>query len=143
MRSLTWFGLVGLPVVAAVLGGCAHAARDTQGFALVNTAAVDGPFMDTWQATKAVLRERGLDLYTRDKRGVFVAYSAAKRRRLFMPKRTKFTISLGLNFFRSSYDVHWGYLMAASLVAMLPMVIVFFLAQKQFIEGISFSGLKG
>jgi multiple sugar transport system permease protein len=62
---------------------------------------------------------------------------------IFLHDHSKFTISLGLNFFRSSYDVHWGYLMAASLVAMLPMVIVFFLAQKQFIEGISFSGLKG
>jgi multiple sugar transport system permease protein len=62
---------------------------------------------------------------------------------IFLHDQSKFTIALGLNFFRSSYDVHWGYLMAASLVAMLPMVIVFFLAQKQFIEGISFSGIKG
>jgi multiple sugar transport system permease protein len=62
---------------------------------------------------------------------------------IFLHDHSKFTISLGLNFFRSSYDVHWGYLMAASLVAMLPMVIVFFLAQKQFIQGISFSGMKG
>lgn len=62
---------------------------------------------------------------------------------IFLHNHSKFTISLGLNFFRSSYDVHWGYLMAASLVAMLPMLLVFFLAQKQFIEGISFSGLKG
>jgi len=62
---------------------------------------------------------------------------------IFLHDHNKFTIALGLNFFRSSYDVHWGYLMAASLVAMLPMVIVFFLAQKQFIEGISFSGIKG
>ena len=62
---------------------------------------------------------------------------------VFLHDHSKFTIALGLNFFRSSYDVRWGYLMAASLVAMLPMVIVFFLAQKQFIEGISFSGIKG
>jgi multiple sugar transport system permease protein len=33
--------------------------------------------------------------------------------------------------------------MAACVVTMLPVVIVFFLAQKQFIEGISLSGLKG
>jgi multiple sugar transport system permease protein len=62
---------------------------------------------------------------------------------IFLHDHSKFTIALGLNFFRSSYDVHWGYLMAASLVAMMPMVLVFFLAQKQFIQGISFSGLKG
>lgn len=62
---------------------------------------------------------------------------------IFLHNHSKFTLALGLNFFRGSYDVRWGYLMAASLVAMLPMVIVFFLAQKQFIEGISFSGIKG
>ena len=62
---------------------------------------------------------------------------------VFLHDQSKFTITLGLNFFRSTYDVHWGYLMAASLVAMLPMAIVFFLAQKQFIKGISLSGLKG
>jgi len=62
---------------------------------------------------------------------------------VFLHDQSKFTVALGLNFFRGTYDVHWGYLMAASLVAMLPMIIVFFLAQKQFIEGISLSGLKG
>lgn len=62
---------------------------------------------------------------------------------VFLHDQSKFTVALGLNFFRSSYDVHWGYLMAASLVAMLPIVVVFFLAQRQFIEGISLSGLKG
>jgi len=34
-------------------------------------------------------------------------------------------------------------LMAASLIVMLPVLIVFFLAQKQFIEGIAKSGIKG
>jgi multiple sugar transport system permease protein len=33
--------------------------------------------------------------------------------------------------------------MAASLIVMLPVLIVFFLAQKQFIEGIAKSGIKG
>jgi multiple sugar transport system permease protein len=33
--------------------------------------------------------------------------------------------------------------MAASVVALLPMVVIFFLAQKTYIEGISFSGIKG
>jgi multiple sugar transport system permease protein len=33
--------------------------------------------------------------------------------------------------------------MAASLVVTLPMVVIFFLAQRQFIEGITMTGLKG
>lgn len=62
---------------------------------------------------------------------------------VFLHKQTNYTIALGLNFFRSTYTVHWGYLMAASIVALLPMVIVFFFAQRYFIEGITFTGIKG
>lgn len=62
---------------------------------------------------------------------------------IYLHEQSKYTISLGLSFFRSTYDVRWGYLMAASLVTMLPVVIVFFLAQRVFIQGITVTGLKG
>lgn len=62
---------------------------------------------------------------------------------IYLHEQTKYTVSLGLSFFRSTYDVRWGYLMAAALVTMLPMVIVFFLAQRVFIQGITLTGLKG
>jgi multiple sugar transport system permease protein len=62
---------------------------------------------------------------------------------IYLHDQTKYTISLGLSFFRSSYDVRWNYLMAASFVTMLPMVFVFFVAQKSFIEGITLTGIKG
>jgi multiple sugar transport system permease protein len=62
---------------------------------------------------------------------------------IYLHDQSKYTISLGLNFFRSSYDVRWAYLMAASLVTMLPVILVFFLTQKLFIKGISLTGLKG
>jgi multiple sugar transport system permease protein len=62
---------------------------------------------------------------------------------IYLHDQSKYTVALGLNFFRSTYTVRWGYLMAACVVTMLPMVIIFFLAQKRFIEGISLSGLKG
>lgn len=52
-------------------------------------------------------------------------------------------ILLGLSFSRSSCDVRWAYLMAASMVTMLPVILVFFLAQKLFIEGIAPTGMKG
>jgi multiple sugar transport system permease protein len=61
---------------------------------------------------------------------------------IYLHDQAKYTVSLGLSFFRSTYDVHWGYLMAASLVTMLPVVIVFFLAQRLFIQGITLTGLK-
>jgi multiple sugar transport system permease protein len=62
---------------------------------------------------------------------------------VFLHKNVNYTVALGLNFFRSSYNVHWGYLMAASIAALIPMVIVFFFFQRYFIEGITFTGIKG
>ena len=62
---------------------------------------------------------------------------------IYLHDQSKYTISLGLSFFRSSYDVRWGYLMAASLVTMLPVIAVFFLTQRLFVEGIALTGLKG
>jgi ABC-type glycerol-3-phosphate transport system permease component len=54
-----------------------------------------------------------------------------------------FTLALGLRSFRSDYQVEWSYLMAASLVAMMPVIILFFFAQRYFIQGIVFTGVKG
>jgi multiple sugar transport system permease protein len=62
---------------------------------------------------------------------------------IYLHDQTKYTVSLGLSFFRSNYDVRWAYLMAASLTVTLPVIIVFFLAQRAFIEGITLTGLKG
>src|SRR5690606_18142703 len=53
-----------------------------------------------------------------------------------------YTVQLGLAIFRDRYTTEWGSLMAGSVVATLPILIVFFLAQKQFIQGIALSGLK-
>lgn len=62
---------------------------------------------------------------------------------IYLNDQSKYTISLGLSFFRSTYQVNWAYLMAASLVTMLPIVVVFFLAQRVFIQGITLTGIKG
>lgn len=62
---------------------------------------------------------------------------------IYLHDQSHYTVALGLNFFRSSYQVQWALLMAASLVTMLPVIIVFFLAQRLFIEGISLTGVKG
>jgi ABC-type glycerol-3-phosphate transport system permease component len=62
---------------------------------------------------------------------------------IYLHEQTKYTVSLGLSFFRSNYDVRWAYLMAASLTVTLPVIIVFFIAQRTFIEGITLTGLKG
>ena len=62
---------------------------------------------------------------------------------IYLHDQSRYTVSLGLSFFRSSYDIRWAYLMAASLVTMLPVIIIFFFAQRLFIEGIALTGMKG
>jgi multiple sugar transport system permease protein len=51
-------------------------------------------------------------------------------------------VTLGLQFFRSTYTTNWAYLMAASLVTVLPVIILFFFAQKAFVEGIAVGGVN-
>ena len=61
---------------------------------------------------------------------------------IFLQDQSHYTLTLGLNFFRGSFQVNWAYLMAASLTIVLPVVILFFLAQRLFIQGIALTGLK-
>ena len=62
---------------------------------------------------------------------------------LYLQRPELYTVTLGLQFFRSTYTTNWSYLMAASLVTTLPVILIFFLAQRFFIEGITLSGIKG
>lgn len=53
------------------------------------------------------------------------------------------TIQLGIRMFISQYSADYALIMAASVCSLIPVVIIFLLAQRYFVEGISFSGLKG
>ena len=53
------------------------------------------------------------------------------------------TLGIGLSEFRTMHHVEWNLTMAASLLFMLPVVILFFLAQRVFIEGVTLTGTKG
>lgn len=63
---------------------------------------------------------------------------------IYLDDMTKYPISLGLANFTAAYGATpWHLLMAASLIAILPLLILFFFAQKYFIQGIVISGSKG
>ena len=53
------------------------------------------------------------------------------------------TIQLGLKMFVSLYDAEYALIMAASVISILPVAIVFLSMQKYFVEGIATSGMKG
>ncbi|SEB64217.1 carbohydrate ABC transporter membrane protein 2, CUT1 family [Paramicrobacterium humi] len=54
-----------------------------------------------------------------------------------------FTIQLGIANFQGTRQTEWGLLMAGNVVAVIPLVVFFLIAQKQFIQTMTFSGLKG
>ena len=62
---------------------------------------------------------------------------------LYLNKDSMYTLPIGLQMFSSQYKTEWSLLMAASLMTTLPVVVVYFFVQKRFIEGITFSGIKG
>lgn len=62
---------------------------------------------------------------------------------IYLHSRERYTLSLGLRSFQDQNYTEWHLLMAASLVAMVPVLLIFFFAQKYFIQGIVFTGIKG
>ena len=56
---------------------------------------------------------------------------------------SSWTLSLGLASFRSLHHVEWNLVTAATLLTMVPIVVVFFLAQKAFVQGVTLTGVKG
>ncbi|HUH06996.1 MAG TPA: carbohydrate ABC transporter permease [Egibacteraceae bacterium] len=52
-------------------------------------------------------------------------------------------LSIGLSEFRSQHQVLWNITMAATLLVMAPVIVLFFLAQKAFVEGVTLTGVKG
>jgi multiple sugar transport system permease protein len=53
------------------------------------------------------------------------------------------TLAIGLASFRAQHHVEWNLTMAATLVTVLPVIIIFFLAQRVFIQGVTLTGVKG
>jgi multiple sugar transport system permease protein len=56
---------------------------------------------------------------------------------------SSWVLQIGLSEFRSLHQVQWNLTMAATLLVMAPVIIVFFLAQKAFVEGVTLTGVKG
>jgi len=62
---------------------------------------------------------------------------------IYLTRKHTFTLALALQSYQSRHNgVEWNYLMAASVVVILPIVVLFFLTQKTFIRGIATTGLK-
>lgn len=62
---------------------------------------------------------------------------------IYINKTEKLTLSLGLQGFLNQYSVDWTHLMAAATIFVIPVIIFFLFFQRNFVEGIATSGIKG
>jgi multiple sugar transport system permease protein len=62
---------------------------------------------------------------------------------IYLSDASRYTLSLGLASFSSQYGSYPGMLMAVTTVMTVPIIIIFFLAQRTFIQGITLTGIKG
>jgi multiple sugar transport system permease protein len=62
---------------------------------------------------------------------------------IYLRRPELFTVAVGLSSYRSVLDVSWHYQLAAATTVILPVVVLFFVAQRYFIRGVVLTGLKG
>lgn len=62
---------------------------------------------------------------------------------IYFNTETNKTIQLGIKMFIGQYSTEYGLVMAVSVLALIPVLIIFLIGQKQFVQGIASSGIKG
>ena len=62
---------------------------------------------------------------------------------IYLHESDLWTLSLGLRGFQQQFGTRWNVMMAASIIAMLPNIFLFFGFQKHFIQGVAVGGIKG
>ena len=62
---------------------------------------------------------------------------------IFLENPDQWTLAIGLRAFQNQHGGRFDLLMAVSIIIMLPTLILYFLTQKTFVEGIKFTGIKG
>ncbi len=61
---------------------------------------------------------------------------------IYINSDAKWTMTMGLGRFRGTYIIEWNQLMAGTVISVAPIVLIFLLGQRFFIEGIAMSGMK-
>jgi ABC-type glycerol-3-phosphate transport system permease component len=62
---------------------------------------------------------------------------------IYLGDADQYPLVMGLYAFRTRFSIQWNLIMAASLATCFPLIVLFFIAQRYFIEGITLTGLKG
>jgi multiple sugar transport system permease protein len=70
------------------------------------------------------------------------SYNAYLGPLLYLQSPDKYTLQIALSFFRGTYATNWSVVMAGSVLSLLPTLIIYFVGQKFFVQGIATSGMK-
>lgn len=70
-------------------------------------------------------------------------YNAFMEPLIYITENEMFTLPLGLHWFKGRFGNFWHLVMAASMITILPVIVIFFLAQRYFVQGAQFTGLAG
>ncbi|MBI1294171.1 ABC transporter permease subunit [bacterium] len=62
---------------------------------------------------------------------------------IYLSSADNYTLALGINLFRGAYTEELNYMLAVAFLMTLPMVVLFFFAQRYYIRGVVLSGIKG
>jgi multiple sugar transport system permease protein len=74
----------------------------------------------------------------------FANWNSFQSALIYLNTMEKYTLPIGLRLYLSSFGkTHWNYLMAATVVSILPPLLVFFTSQRYFVEGAVLTGVKG
>jgi ABC-type glycerol-3-phosphate transport system permease component len=62
---------------------------------------------------------------------------------IYIRSQDLYTLALGLNLFRGTNFTQFNYLMAVSIITLVPVLVTFFLSQKLFVQGVQLTGMGG
>ena len=108
---------------------------------LEDAARIDGagPFVIYWRIMLPLCKATAAVLATFTFIG---SWNALFQPLIFLQSVEKFPVTVGLSYFRGEVGTEWNLLMAASVLTLLPTILVFLFTQKYFVRGIALSGIK-
>jgi multiple sugar transport system permease protein len=62
---------------------------------------------------------------------------------IVITNQSQMTVPLGLSYFQGAHEIHWPLLMAGNVMSLVPMLVVFVVAQRYFVRSVAGTGLKG